>query len=212
MSKRKIQTLWGLGLAGLMLVVPLAARAESETLLYARYLDERAASFGLDKIADAQEEGALTVKAGAYLLKSGKLKVERFKPNASVTATALIDGLIGVLSRSPGKLVACPDDDNEPMALRSCPEQKDAFMTLAAMGVPKPTVMRIRNSFPWWYSGYTADEAAIILVVPADQVGGLISRLRRTKVMDIIGYTVSAERIQMMQETLQPPRPQLADR
>jgi hypothetical protein len=206
MAKRNLRTIGWSTVAALLLMSPVAVAADGETLLYARYLDQDNADIALNRIADAQEEGALSVKAGAYIQKRAKsrLRVERWRPSASLTAGALIEGLIGVLNRSPGKLVSCPETDEGPMALHSCPEQKDAYLTLAALGVPKPTVMRIRNSFPWWYTGYTADEAAIILVVPPDQVQSLINRLRRTQVMDIIGYTVSGDKLQLAQELLQP--------
>jgi hypothetical protein len=187
------------------LLAPVAMAAEPETLLYARYLDESNAWDGLDVIADAQEQGALWVKAGAFVTKQGSgLRIERWKPTASITAGAMIDGLVGVLKRSPGQLQKCPVERDEPMMLRSCPEQKDAFVTLAAIGVPKATVMRIRNSFPYWYSGYTADEAAILMVVSPEQLPGLLKKLRKTRVMDIIGYTVSGERLELAREVLQP--------
>jgi hypothetical protein len=208
MAKRSLRTIWWSTLTAALLLSSAAVAADSETLLYARYLDEDTAGIALDRIADAQEEGALSVKAGAFIIKhpKGRLRVQRWRPTHSMTAGALIEGLIGVLNKSPGKLVSCPDQPDEPMSLRSCPEQENAYLTLAALGVPKPTVMRIRNSFPWWYTGYTADEAAIILVVPPGQVSALINRLRRTQVMDIIGYTLSSEKLQLAQEILQPPQ------
>jgi hypothetical protein len=116
----------------------------------------------------------------------------------------MIEGLVEVLKRSPGKLQSCPVDADEPLTLRACPEQKDAYLTLAAFGIPKTTVMRIRNSFPYWYSGYSADEAAIIMVVPPDQLPELLKKLRTTRVMDIIAYTVSSQRLEYANDLLQP--------
>jgi hypothetical protein len=206
MAKRSLRTIWLGALTTTLLVSSSAVAGDGETLLYARYLDPDAAGIALERIADAQEEGALSVKAGAFIIKrpKGRLRIDRWRPTHSLTAGAMIEGLIGVLNRSPGKLQSCPDEPDEALTLRSCPGQENAYLTLAAVGVPKPTVMRIRNSFPWWYTGYTADEAAILLVVPPGQVQTLINRLRRTQVMDIIGYTVSSEKIQLAQELLQP--------
>jgi hypothetical protein len=205
MCKRILLAICGSYLAG-MLLSPVALGAEAETLLYVRYLDQPSAWDGLDVIADGQEGGTLVVKAGAFLTKrSSKLHIEKWRPTGSVTASAMIEGLAEVLKRSPGKLQSCPQvDADEPMMLRACPEQKDAYLTLAAFGVPKATVMRIRNSFPYWYSGYSADEAAIIMVVPPDQIPELMKKLRKTRVMDIIGYTVSANRLEYAQDLLQP--------
>jgi hypothetical protein len=204
MCKRTLLAICGSCLAG-MLLSPVALGAEAETLLYVRYLDQPSAWDGLDVIADGQEGGTLLVKAGALLTKrSSKLHVEKWRPSASATAAAMIEGLVEVLKRSPGKLQSCPVDADEPLTLRACPEQKDAYLTLAAFGVPKATVMRIRNSFPYWYSGYSADEAAIIMVVPPDQLPELLNKLRKTRVMDIIGYTVSAHRLELARDLLQP--------
>jgi hypothetical protein len=189
----------------------VAAAVESETLLYARYLGEQHAWDGLDVIADAQEQGGLSLKAGAFIVKqSSKLRIEKWKPTASITAAAIIDGVLGVLKRSPGQLQKCTPARDEAMMLRSCPEQQDGFVTLAALGIPKATVMRIRNSFPYWYSGYTADEAAIIMVVAPEQVPALLNKLRKTRVMDIIGYTVSATQLEQARDLLQPAGPRRA--
>jgi hypothetical protein len=207
MCKRILLAICGSYLAG-MLLSPVALAAEAETLLYVRYLDQPSAWDGLDVIADGQEAGTLQVKAGAFLTKrSSKLHIEKWRPTATPTAGAMIEGLVEVLKRSPGKLQSCPVEADEPMMLRACPEQKDAYLTLAAFGVPKATVMRIRNSFPYWYSGYSADEAAIIMVVPPDQIPELMKKLRKTRVMDIIGYTVSADRLEYAQDLLQPAQP-----
>ena len=195
----------GSALMGVLLLAPLAVAAEGETLLYARYLDERQAESGLERLADAQAEGAVVVKAGAFIVKqmNAKLRIEKLRA-ISPTAGALIDGVLGVLTRSPGSLQRCPDPGDEPLTLRACPEQENAYLTLAALGVPKSTVIRIRNSFPWWYTGYTADEAAIIVVVPPEHAHVLITRLRRTQVIDIIGYAIPPERIDRARELLVP--------
>jgi len=204
MCRRTLLAICGSGLAGLLLS-PVALAAEAETLLYARYLDQASAWDGLDVIADGQEGGTLRVKAGAYLTKrSSKLLIEKWRPTASKTAAAMIEGLVEVLKRSPGRLQSCPVETDEPLALRACPEQKDAYLTLATFGIPKATVMRIRNSFPYWYSGYSADEAAIIMVVPPEQLMDLLKKLRKTRVMDIIAYTVPAERVAYAGDLLQP--------
>jgi hypothetical protein len=204
MCKRTLLAICGSCLAG-MLLSPVALGAEAETLLYARYLDQSSAWDGLDVIADGQEGGTLRVKAGAFLTKrSSKLLIERWRPAATKTAATMIEGLLEVLKRSPGKLQSCPVDSDEPLALRACPEQKDAYLTLAAFGIPRTTVMRIRNSFPYWYSGYSADEAAINMVVPPDQLPELLKKLRATRVMDIIAYTVSSQRLEYANDLLQP--------
>ena len=64
--------------------------------------------------------------------------------------------------------------------------------------------MRIRNSFPYWYSGYSADEAAIVMVVPPGQLPELVKKLQKTRVMDIIAYTVSSQRLEYANDLLQP--------
>jgi hypothetical protein len=207
MCSRTLLAICGSCLAGLLLS-PVALGAEAETLLYARYLDQPSAWDGLDVIADGQEGGTLRVKAGAYLTKrSSKLLIEKWRPTATSTAAAMIEGLVEVLKRSPGKLQSCGVDMDEPLALRaSCPEQKDAYLTLAAFGIPKATVMRIRNSFPYWYSGYSADEAAIVMVVPPGQVPELVKKLqKKTRVMDLIAYTVPVERIEYARDQLLQP-------
>jgi len=205
MSKVRLRTITGGALAGALLAVsPAVPAAEPETLVYARYLDERTASSGIEKIRIAQAEG-LDIRAGSVVTRQtrGRLKVKKWH-SKSVTAAAVVDGLIGVLAISPGKVQSCPDWEEAPLTLNACPEAGSAYLTLATVGVPKETVMRIRNSFPWWHSGYSADEAAITLVIPQSHLPELVSRLRKTQVVEIVAYTIPAYVTAQAQDLLQP--------
>jgi hypothetical protein len=206
MSKVRLRRISGGALAGALLAVsPAIAAAEPETLVYARYLDERTASSGIEKIRLAQQEG-LDIRAGSVIARQtkGRLKVKKWRAK-SVTAAAVVDGLIGVLSMSPGRVQSCPDWEEAPLSLNACPEAGTAYVTLATVGVPKETVMRIRNSFPWWHSGYSADEAAITLVIPQSHLQELVSRLRKTQVVEIVAYTIPSYLTAQAQDLLQPP-------